>query len=153
MKKLLLVAFAIATLGSCKKSDDTPAQLEVTAANIAGVYKITADVEVKAGVTYDRFNGGTVGGLAYPSDYETCEKDDTFTFTAAGNVTNAEGTVSCSPATMSITAPYTVNTTAKTLTAIGITGTITSLTSAAMIIEYTSSTGGVTSVQTKTFSR
>ncbi|MFY7963725.1 MAG: lipocalin family protein [Chitinophagaceae bacterium] len=154
MKKLLVIAFAITALGSCKKSDDTQAQLEVTAANIAGVYKITAVVEVEGGVTYDRFNGGTLaGGLSYPSDYEACEKDDTFTFTAAGNVTNAEGAVSCTPATPSITAPYTVNTTAKTLTSFGITSTVKSLTSSTMVLENTSSSGGVTTVTTTTFSK
>lgn len=142
---------AIGAFASCKKNDEA-AQLEVTAANIAGVYKITADVEVEGGVTYDRFNGGTIGGLAYQSDYEACEKDDTFTFTTT-TVTNAEGATSCSPATSSVSAPYTVNTSAKTLTAFGLTGTIKSLTSNTMVIEYTSSFMGVTSVQTKTFSK
>lgn len=145
------MAVFITLFTACKKNDEA-AQLDVTTTNIAGVYKITADVEVEGGVTFDRFNGGTISGVAYTSDYETCEKDDTFTFTTT-TVTNAEGATSCSPATTSVSAPYTVNTSAKTLTALGITGTITSLTANTMVIQYTSTFMGVTNVQTKTFSK
>jgi Lipocalin-like domain len=150
MKKILMMmAIATTTFTACKKSDDTPAQLEVTAANIAGMYRITASVEVIGGVTYDRFNGGAVGGLTYPSDYETCEKDDTFTFTAAGTVTNAEGATSCTPPTSSATYPYTLNTSAKTISVLGQTSTIKSLTSTTMVLETTNTT----SIETITFSK
>lgn len=156
MKKLLVIALAIGALASCKKSDDTPAQLEVTLANVAGVYKLTGSVEVIGGVSYDRYNGGTTSaGLSYTSDYQNCEKDDTFTFTATGTVSTAEGATSCTPPTSSLTSSYTVQTSTKTISIplLGLGGTIESLTSAQMVLKETSASGGVTTVHTYTFSR
>ena len=153
MKKLLVIALAIGALSSCKKSDNASAQLEVTAANIAGVYKLTADVDVKNGVTFDRFNGGTNGGVSYPSDYETCEKDDTYTFTVAGNLTTAEGATSCTPPTSPVSFSYTVNTAAKTISILGQVATIKSLTTSTMVVESTSTSGTATTVNTLTYSK
>jgi hypothetical protein len=156
MKKfLMLMAIATTTFTACKKSDDAPSQLDVTMANIAGVYRLTGVISVEGGLTYDRFNGGTIGGMAYPSDYENCEKDDTFTFTASGNVTSAEGATSCIPPTASQTATYTVQTSTKTLSIplFGLTGNIESLTSAGMVFKQTTTSGGLTIVETYTFSR
>ena len=152
MKKLVVIALAIGALSSCKKNDEA-AQLEVTAANIAGVYKLTADIDVKGGVTYDRFNGGTNGGVAYPSDYETCEKDDTYTFTATGNVTSAEGATSCTPPTSPLSFSYTVNTAAKTIIILGQAATVKSLTSTTMVVESSSTSGSVVTVNTLTYSK
>ena len=152
MKKFLVIALAIGTIVGCKKKDDGPAQLEVTAANIAGVYKLTAEVEVISGVTYDRFNGGTIAGVAYRSDYETCEKDDTYTFTTT-NVTIAEGATSCTPPTSSVTLPYTFSTSAKTVTLDGQTATVKSLTANTMVAETSTTTSGVTIVSTSTYSK
>jgi hypothetical protein len=156
MKKILFIAIAIGTLGSCKKKDDAP-QLEVTAANIAGTYRMTAHIDLEDGVTYDRFNGGNIAGVPYSSNYETCEKDDILTFTAAGNVTSAEGATSCTPPTPSFTFPFTVNTAAKTITitAFGQTevGTVKSLTAQSLVIENTETSGGVSTVSTITYTK
>ena len=154
MKKFLVIALAIGSIVGCKKKDDTPAQLEVTAANIAGVYKITAETEVINNVSFDRYNGGTIGGQTYAAEYETCEKDDTFTFTAT-NVTSSEGATSCTPPTPSLNATYVVQTSSKTLSipSFGISGTIESLTATGMVLKSTETSGGITSVTTTTFSK
>ena len=152
MKKLLVIALAIGALSSCKKSDDGAAQLEVTAANMVGVYKITGDVEVANGVTYDRYNGGSISGVAY-AGYDACEKDDTFTFTAT-TVTNSEGAISCSPATTTATVPYTVTTSTKAISIpFVISGTVKSLTAASLVIESTSTSGSITTVKTVTLTK
>jgi hypothetical protein len=66
MKKFLVIALAIGTIVGCKKKDETPAQLDVTLANIAGTYKITGDVSVYNGITLDNLNGSTIAGQAIP---------------------------------------------------------------------------------------
>ena len=60
MKKLFVITSALLMFASCKKNDDASAQLEVTMANVAGLYKITGDITVEGAVTYDNFNGAPV---------------------------------------------------------------------------------------------
>lgn len=154
MKKFLVIALAIGTIVGCKKKDDSPAQLEVTAANIAGVYKITGETDEISGQSFDRFNGGTIAGVAYPSEYPTCEKDDTFTFTAT-TVTNAEGATSCTPPSTSLTANYTIQSSSKTLSvpSFGLSGVVESLTATGMVLTSTTTTSGITVVNKITFTK
>ena len=160
MKKILMMmAVATTMFTACKKSDDAPpAQLDVTMANIAGTYKITADQTsgTYAGQTgtIDNFNGGN--GV---QGYAACEKDDTFTFTAAGNASNAEGATSCSPATTASTNPYILNTTTKAINFPsnigqgGVSGTVTSLTAGGFVVTETMTNSGVTYTNTTTFTK
>jgi hypothetical protein len=152
MKKLLVIALAIGAMTSCSKSDSsTSTQLEISRANIAGVYRITADVVLDLGITYDKFNGGTNGGTTY-AGYPDCKKDDTYTFTTTDVIT-AEGANLCTPATASTTSTYAVQPSSKYISALGITGTIESLTANKMVIKVEQTVMGDTFVRTITFSK
>ena len=155
MKKLFVISSALLMFASCKKNDDASAQLEVTMANVAGLYKITGDITVEGAVTYDNFNGGATGAPSYPSDYDVCEKDDTYNFIVSGTVTKAEGATSCTPPSPSVSSSYVVQTSSKLINipSFGLSGTIESLTSSTLVIKETSTVGGMVSVHTVTLSK
>jgi hypothetical protein len=153
MKKLLVIAIAIGTLASCKKKDETPAQLDVTVANIAGAYKLTGEIEKIGNNNFDRFNGGSMNGLTYPSDYDACEKDDVYTISLASILSISEGATSCTPPNSEPPLDFTVNTAAKTITIMGEIATVKSLTSKTMVVEISESSNGVTSTITFTYTK
>lgn len=165
MKKLLICAIAITSIIACKKSEDsTPAQLSVTKANVAGTYKITSDISTYSGTTMDNLNGSTIAGTPIPGDYEVCEKDDTYTFTASGNVTNNDAGTACSPATASTTLAYSVDSASKAIVLpsnVGQSGfrsgTVSSLTSTTLVVTNTETitSGGqsITYTNTMTFTK
>lgn len=151
MKRILIAALAIASITSCKKEDEAPAELAVTMANMAGTWKITAESVAFAGTTTDIFNSMA---------YQACERDDVYIFAAAGTVKNEEGIINCVPATSSITMPFTLNTTTKivglppTVASGGYTaGLVKSLTANTMVIEQTTTVAGITYTYAVTLSK
>lgn len=149
MKKILVMALAIGSFTACKKSDDSPAQLDVTMANIAGTWKITSESTNVGGTSVDLFNN--------TSFYAVCEKDDTYVFTTGGNVTNNDAGTSCSPITTSTTSAFTVNASTKAINIPsnvgqtgGYNGTVKSLTASAMTVERVSTIPGTTMTETTT---
>jgi hypothetical protein len=156
MKKLLVIAMSIGVLASCKKSDDNgSSSLPVTAANIVGTYKITGDVSVEGGMTFDKFNGGVPTG--YPSQYPDCKKDNTFTFTT-NTVSISEGATSCSTPTPNVTLAYSLDPSTKMLKVIGgDSGVVSGLTATKMILTSTTinniAGSTMTTVKTVTFTK
>jgi hypothetical protein len=131
MRKLLILALAFVAITGCKKNDDTPTEvsLEVTANNVAGTYKITAATASVAGITQDIFNNN--------SFFDACDKDDTYTLTAATSTSGAynvtDAGVQCAPSNTA-TGTYSLNTAAKTITINGQTGNITTLTATKLVV-------------------
>jgi hypothetical protein len=129
MKKLLLVFFALIAFFACKKSStDTTVSLDVTAANIAGTYKITAATTSIGGITTDVYNNASV--------FPVCSKDDIYVFNANGTYTITDAGVVCTPSN-TFSGSYTVNTAAKTITIGTQTYTVVSLTNTAAVLTQT----------------
>jgi hypothetical protein len=82
MKKLLVIALAIGTIVGCKKKDDSPAQLDVTAANIAGNYAVTGEITTTDGVAINTFDA------SYPNP---CDKQNTYAYSQSGSVIMTDG--------------------------------------------------------------
>lgn len=129
MKKIVLIFAAIVALNSCKK-EDTNAEVsqDLTLANVAGSYKMTAASITTNGTSVDIFNN--------PNYYEACEKDDVTTFTTSGTYTIADAGTKCSPTTDD-TGTYSVNTTAKTMTVDGSTMTVETFTNKKIVFSET----------------
>ena len=89
MKKLLLILFACSLFTTaCKKSKDAPPPPPpLTKENVAGSYKIIADVTTSAeGVSVD----------AYAS-YQPCAKDDIWAFNADNSLQVTDAGTICDP--------------------------------------------------------
>ena len=85
MKKFLPVLFAFALFSSaCKKSQDAPPP--ITKENLAGAYKIIADVATTDGVSTDVY-----------ANYQTCAKDDIWTFNTDSSLVVTDAGVVCDP--------------------------------------------------------
>ncbi len=87
MKKTTIIVLSVFILFSCKKKNEN--NCTITAAAIAGPYKITA-ATYKANAT------------AAETDYfnflfEPCERDDVYTFNAAGTYQLADVGIICTP--------------------------------------------------------
>ena len=86
MKKLLPVLFAFGLFSlACKKSHDTPAP-PITVENLAGSYKIIADVTTTDGVSTDNY-----------ANYQPCAKDDIWTFNTDNSLVVTDAGVVCDP--------------------------------------------------------
>lgn len=145
MKKILFLFLAAGIFSSCDKNDDTAtASLDVTMANIAGSYKITAATMTSGGVTADIFNNN--------SFFAACDRDDVYGFTSTGGYTVTDAGVQCSPANTDA-GTYTVNTAAKTITIDGETWNVTSLTSSQMVATQSNFMGTTGATGTVTFTR
>lgn len=143
MKKILTLALAFIAITSCKKDNETTeTSLEVTANNVAGTYKITAATATIAGTNQDILNNN--------SFFEACDRDDTYTLTAAGVYTVTDAGVQCSP-NNNATGTYSINTAAKTITINGQTGNITTLTATKLVVSQPNFAGtGATVTMTYT---
>lgn len=128
MKKVLIAFSVVAFVAACKKSEDnnTPTNLTVTKANIAGTYKVTAATFTPDGTTVD------VDVFSDTSIYKTCKKDDLLKFDTASYYTYTDAGVVCSP--NGSTAPSLYSLSANVLTYAGKDYTVASLTSAQLII-------------------
>jgi hypothetical protein len=90
-KNLLILTLITCTFFSCKKSDSTPANTDcqLTAANIAGSYKVTA-------LTY-KTSASAAPLDIYTLSLQQCQRDDIYVLNTNGTVNyNDVGTV-CSP--------------------------------------------------------
>jgi hypothetical protein len=144
MKKILFFVLAAGIFPGCDKNDDTTASLDVTMANVAGNYKITAATMSSGGGSVDIFNNATF--------FDVCDRDDVYGFTASGNYTVTDAGVQCSPANTDA-GTYTVNTGAKTITIDGEIWTVTSLTSSRMVATQSNFMGSAGATGTVTFTR
>jgi len=79
MKKLLIILLATAFLTSCNKDDSTPPKTK-TQLLTQGTW---------------RFSAATVGGSDVSAFLQTCQKDNTMTFAAAGTGNVDEGATKC----------------------------------------------------------
>ncbi len=145
MRKLLLLTLTIITFISCKKSSttDTAFTIDVTAANIAGIYKITDATATSGGVTLNVYNN--------PSFFPPCNKDDVYTFNAGGTYTIADAGTTCSP-TSNFSGTYVLNSSAKTLTLNGQLANIIGLTATTIILAQPNFMGSSATV-TATYTR
>ena len=91
MKKLFLFPILLVTLLlSCSKSGESSASnCDITSANIAGSYKITA-------IKY-KLSAGAPEIDAYSSFLPACQKDDIYVLNANGVANYNDAGVSCSP--------------------------------------------------------
>jgi len=125
MRVLIAVLVVFFSFVGCKKSSgDTQTSLDVTAANIAGTYKITAATSTIAGATTDVYNNASL--------FPVCLKDDIYVFNANNTYTITDGAVVCSPTTTT-SGTYSVNSAAKTITIGTQTYTVVSLTNTAIV--------------------
>jgi hypothetical protein len=84
MKKLLPVLFAFGLFSTaCKKSQDAP---PITKENLAGAYKIIADVATSSGVSTDVY-----------ATYQSCAKDDIWSFNTDNSLVVTDAGVVCDP--------------------------------------------------------
>jgi len=141
MKKIFTICIAIVSLTSCKKNDEALPQLEINKANIAGTYLLTGATEAVDGVVKD----------IYASEIETCEKDNTHTYTASGNYSYVDAGLQCTPPSSPINAIYTI--TGNEISMLGEKGIIESLTAKNLIYSITEVFGGKTYKVTFTFTR
>jgi hypothetical protein len=126
MKKFLILFIALTAFLACKKSStDTTTSLDVTIANIAGTYKITAATSSIGGTSIDVYNNASV--------FPACSKDDIYVFNSNGTYTITDAGVVCSPSN-TISGSYSVNTAAKTITVGTQTYTVVSLTSTNVVL-------------------
>jgi hypothetical protein len=88
MKKLLLILFACSLFTTaCKKSKDAPPPPPLTKENVAGSYKIIADVTTSAeGVSVDVY-----------ANYQSCAKDDIWAFNADNSLQVTDAGIVCDP--------------------------------------------------------
>lgn len=141
----MLVLTAALFAGCDKNDDDDVISLEVTMANIAGNYKITAvTMTVGTSPAADIFNN--------PSFYPVCEKDDILNFNTSGVLTVTDAGVACTPSSADVEA-YSVNTAAKTITVAGETMTVTTLTSTKMVVQQPDFQGTAGATATITLTR
>lgn len=133
MKKIIIAVTIITVIAACKKNDDnnTPTNLTVTKANIAGTYKVTAATFTPNGTTVD------VDVFSDTGVYKTCKKDDLLKFDTASFYTYTDAGIVCSP--NGSTAPSIYSLSANTLTYAGKDYTVASLTTAQLIITRTDS--------------
>lgn len=146
MKRTLLPSLVLLSLFiSCKKKEaSTDVELDVTLANVAGSYKITAAKLTTLGTTQDIYND--------PMYFDLCEKDDIIRFTTSGTYTITDLGTMCNPPNNDA-GVYSVNTTAKTITVDGETGNVKSLTATKLIVEQTMGTGVSASSITVTYTK
>jgi len=86
IKKLLPLLFACGLLSAgCKKSQDAPPP-PITVENLAGAYKIIADVTTTDGVSTDGY-----------ASYQPCAKDDIWTFNTDNSLVVTDAGVVCDP--------------------------------------------------------
>lgn len=144
MRKLILLTFVLIAVTACKKkSTDTTVSLDVTMANIAGTYKITAATATQSGITVDVYNNASV--------FPPCNKDDIYVFSASGTYTITDAGVTCSPPS-NFSGTYSVNTSAKTITLNGQVCNVISLTSSAAVVAQPNFMGSSATV-TATYTR
>ena len=118
-------------LTQCTK-DETPAatSVEFNTTNVAGTYKLSAVVFIPSGSTLE---------IDAFSLFPACQKDDTFSFSAAGSFTLTDAGTQCSPIG-GFTGPFTITTTpTKTITYRGQTYDVQSFTSTTLVISYATS--------------
>lgn len=130
MKKIIILLSAVTIMSSCKKNDDTPAStLDLTIANIAGNYKITAATATPSGSTseFDVYAGTTF--------YKDCQKDDILNFSTTSNYTYTDAGVTCSPNGTTTPSPFSVNATSKTLTYGGKTYDVVTFTNTQLVLK------------------
>jgi hypothetical protein len=91
MKKFLLIPVVFAALlTGCSKSDSaTSTNCDITKANIAGSYKITA-IKYKVSPALPEID-------AYSNFLQDCQKDDIYVLNANGTANYNDAGVSCSP--------------------------------------------------------
>lgn len=133
MKKILFVFSVIVVVVACKKSEDnnTPTNLAVTKANIAGTYKVTAATFTPNGTTVE------VDVFSDTGVYKTCKKDDLLKFDTASYYTYTDAGIVCSPNGSAAPSLYSLS--GNTLTYEAKDYTVATLTSAQLIITRTDS--------------
>lgn len=120
MKKLLIAFAILGMMPGCKKDEATSGgtTLPITAANIAGVYKITALTGTPTGTSTALDIFSTV--------LSACQQDDTHEFTTTNNYIRTDAGTLCTPPSTLFTSAYTFSGTS--LTYAGDTYTVESIT-------------------------
>jgi hypothetical protein len=146
MKKSLLGFLSLALLAtvSCKKTDSSS---DVTMANVAGSYKLTA-MTVKLGANPE---------ADYMSSMDPCEKDNIMALNANGNYTVTDAGTVCTPSGSS-TGTWSLPTTTSIVTketgfTEGDTATIKSFNGSQLVLTENVDFGGQTGVVTSTMSK
>ena len=138
MKKALICLSFIVSIIGCKKDDPVNPNLPVTLANIAGNYKMT-DVTI-----------ASTSSSVYSTFVPACERDDTYAFAASGAVIRTDAGAVCSPNT---SASGTFSLTGSTITFLGNTYTVESLTNTNFVVSNNIMFGGATYKALITFTR
>jgi hypothetical protein len=135
MRKLTLLFLAIsmaAFVSSCKKEESsTPANNNNTGggSNLTKTEMLTAKKWKLVGLT--------VGGADFYSQFDDCDKDDTFEYKTDGTYIEDEGATKCDPSDPQVitTATWKFTDNETKLEADGVTATIKELTATKMVLE------------------
>jgi hypothetical protein len=96
----------------CKKNDDTVESLPFTMVNIAGTYTVTDETTAS----------GSLSANSYATNYDPCERDDTYTFSNTGTFVYTDAGTKCSPPSLPVNSTYSLS--GNVITIIGATGAV-----------------------------